>query len=119
MSEPPITAATVAGPCSLPPNQGQGFSTQLLGNVGSDEFNLYAEVRTWQGQIDYGPTVQDAYKQMFPTVTMKIGGTTYTSLYGTGTVSPAATTGRLNMNLTEGGKPDGRALHIAGRWRCA
>lgn len=114
-----VTTANVAGGCSLPPNQGQAFGTQLAGSIGSDEFDLYVEVRTWQGAIDYGPTVQDAYQQKFPTVTVKIGGTTYTSLYGTGTVSPARTTGRLSMDLTEGGNPDGRVLHVAGSWRCS
>ena len=90
-----------------------------MGSVGSDEFDLYIEVRTWLGQIDYGPTVEDAYKVKFPTVTVKVGGTTYTSRYGSGTVSPAATKGQLNMDLTEDGKPDGRLLHVVGSWRCA
>ena len=114
-----VTSATIAGQCSPPANPGQVFATQLVGSVGSDEFDLYIEVRTWQGQIDYGPTVEDAYKVTFPTVTVKVGGTTYTSRYGSGTLSPAATTGQLNMDLTEDGKPDGRVLHVAGSWRCA
>lgn len=114
-----VTSATLAGQCSPPSNQGQGFATQLVGSVGSDEFDLYIEVRTWQGQIDYGPTVEDAYGAKFPTVTVKVGVTTYTSRYGSGSVSPAQTTGRLDMDLTEDSKPDGRALHIAGSWRCA
>lgn len=114
-----VTSATLAGQCSPPSNQGQGFATQLVGIAGSDDFSLYIEVRSWQGQIVYGPTVEDAYKARFPTVTVKVGGTTYTSRYGSGTVSPAATTGRLNMDLTADGKPEGRVLHIAGSWRCA
>ena len=34
-----VTSASLAGQCSLPPNQGQGFGTPLVGSVGSDEFD--------------------------------------------------------------------------------
>ena len=86
-----VTSATLAGQCSPPSNQGQAFATQLVGSVGSDEFDLYIEVRSWQGQVDYGPTVEDAYHEKFPTVTVKVGRTSFSSRYGSGVVSPGAT----------------------------